>query len=353
MSSIISTSVTYNDCAFDTENFNASEWHALVQKKFNIPDEVLEWTSVPYLTDCNLLISILCYYNYLNVSEQFINDVARNLGEVAEKQEYNLAELPLELLWLAIDQWPSLYYSPNMEKLCDFSERKELYSQRNKIGLVSVWRHNKEQLENTFIDYCKYGNYSMAKYLLPSNLDELKEGYNMSCLCNRTEIVKLIIPLLHQEKELYLYGIKMAILHINVELFNYFRSIMDNSDFKIGCMKHLSEICFYENENERVPIASIRIASDLPPAEQPKFEYLSTESRSFAKYADARANRRDPFFIKPAGEADICNIPVPVRAVADSRGAGSAPRGALRQARGYGVRNEGYDVRNDGSPSAA
>lgn len=76
---------------------------------------------------------------------------------------------------------------------------------------------------------------------------------------------------------------------------------------------------FYENENERVPIASIRIASDLPPAEQPKFEYLSTESRSFAKYADARANRRDPFFIKPAGEADICNIPVPVRAVADSR----------------------------------
>ena len=40
-----------------------------------------------------------------------------------------------------------------------------------------------------------------------------------------------------------------------------------------------------------------------------------TESNSFAKYADARANRRDPFFNKPAGGADICNIPVPVRAV--------------------------------------
>ncbi|MFZ1477582.1 MAG: peptidylprolyl isomerase, partial [Sphingorhabdus sp.] len=45
----------------------------------------------------------------------------------------------------------------------------------------------------------------------------------------------------------------------------------------------------------------------------PVFEYLSTESTSFAAYADARANRRDPFFIKPAGGADICNIPVPVR----------------------------------------
>jgi len=38
-----------------------------------------------------------------------------------------------------------------------------------------------------------------------------------------------------------------------------------------------------------------------------------TESDSFKAYADARANRRDPFFITPAGGADICNIPVPVR----------------------------------------
>jgi cyclophilin family peptidyl-prolyl cis-trans isomerase len=68
---------------------------------------------------------------------------------------------------------------------------------------------------------------------------------------------------------------------------------------------------FYEKEDERVPILSVRIgdaASDVP-----AFEYLSTESASFASYADARANRRDPFFNVPAGGADICNIPVPVR----------------------------------------
>jgi peptidylprolyl isomerase len=47
----------------------------------------------------------------------------------------------------------------------------------------------------------------------------------------------------------------------------------------------------------------------------PRYQYLSTESASFAAYADARANRRDPFFIKSAGGADICNIPVPVRRV--------------------------------------
>ena len=61
----------------------------------------------------------------------------------------------------------------------------------------------------------------------------------------------------------------------------------------------------------------MRVASDLATSEQPAFEYLSTESESFARYADARANRRDPFFIVPAGGADICNIPLPVRRVAE------------------------------------
>ncbi len=71
---------------------------------------------------------------------------------------------------------------------------------------------------------------------------------------------------------------------------------------------------FYEKAEERVPILSVRIASDMASDKPfPTYEYLSTESESFAKYADARANRRDPFFIRPAGGADICNIPVPVR----------------------------------------
>ncbi len=68
---------------------------------------------------------------------------------------------------------------------------------------------------------------------------------------------------------------------------------------------------FYKSPQERTAITSIRIGTAT--ADLPSFEYLSTESNSFATYADARANRRDPFFIKPAGGADICNIPVPVR----------------------------------------
>jgi peptidylprolyl isomerase len=45
----------------------------------------------------------------------------------------------------------------------------------------------------------------------------------------------------------------------------------------------------------------------------PAWQYLSTDSASFAAYLDARANRRDPFYVRPAGGVDICNVPVPVR----------------------------------------
>jgi len=68
---------------------------------------------------------------------------------------------------------------------------------------------------------------------------------------------------------------------------------------------------FYEKPEQRVTITSIRLGNEV--ADLPRYQYLSTESTSFAKYADARANRRDAFFIVSAGGADICNIPVPVR----------------------------------------
>ena len=93
-------------------------------------------------------------------------------------------------------------------------------------------------------------------------------------------------------------------------------------------MEHLSSLPrgngtlgFYAEfeRDKRTPILSIDVAADLLESEEEPagltyaFEYLSTESESFARYAEARANRRDPFFIHPAGGADICNIPVPVR----------------------------------------
>ena len=70
---------------------------------------------------------------------------------------------------------------------------------------------------------------------------------------------------------------------------------------------------FYKDKAQYVPIASIRLASDMPAAERPSYEYLDTGSASFARYLKIRANRHDDFYIRPAGGVDLCNVNVPVR----------------------------------------
>jgi peptidylprolyl isomerase len=70
---------------------------------------------------------------------------------------------------------------------------------------------------------------------------------------------------------------------------------------------------FYKDKSAFVPIASVRIASAIPEAERPAYEYLETASASFAAYLRVRANRHDDFYIRPAGGVDLCNVNVPVR----------------------------------------
>ena len=70
---------------------------------------------------------------------------------------------------------------------------------------------------------------------------------------------------------------------------------------------------FYKDKAQHVPIASIRLASAMPAAERPMFEYMDTNSATFARYLKVRANRRDDFYIRPAGGVDLCNVSVPVR----------------------------------------
>ena len=62
-----------------------------------------------------------------------------------------------------------------------------------------------------------------------------------------------------------------------------------------------------------MPIAGIRLASDIPAAERPSYEYMDTGSATFSRYLRLRANRHDDFYIRPAGGVDLCNVQVPVR----------------------------------------
>ena len=70
---------------------------------------------------------------------------------------------------------------------------------------------------------------------------------------------------------------------------------------------------FYKDKAQYVPIASVRLASDIPAGERPSYEVMDTGSATFAHYLHVRANRHDDFYIQPAGGVDLCNVQVPVR----------------------------------------
>jgi peptidylprolyl isomerase len=80
-----------------------------------------------------------------------------------------------------------------------------------------------------------------------------------------------------------------------------------------------AEAGVYATEAEHVPIVSVRLADEIAPADRPAYEYLDTAGTSFSDYVRVKQNRSDSFYIAAAGGSDICNLPVPVRAVPNSR----------------------------------
>lgn len=89
----------------------------------------------------------------------------------------------------------------------------------------------------------------------------------------------------------------------------------------IAGMEYLSTITrgpapmgFYTDPSLRTAILSVQLASQMPEADRPKFQALRTDSASFAMLVEARRNRRDEWYKRPAGHIDLCNVPLPVRA---------------------------------------
>lgn len=72
---------------------------------------------------------------------------------------------------------------------------------------------------------------------------------------------------------------------------------------------------FYGKAEERTPIKSIRLAAEVPAAERTELEVLRTDSKTFEAVAESRRNRRDDFYVVPAGRIELCNVPLPVRPV--------------------------------------
>jgi len=72
---------------------------------------------------------------------------------------------------------------------------------------------------------------------------------------------------------------------------------------------------FYEKPAQRTPIRQVRLERDVPDADRVKIELLRTDSATFRSIIEARRFRRDDWYKVPAGAVDVCNVPLPVRAI--------------------------------------
>jgi peptidylprolyl isomerase len=110
------------------------------------------------------------------------------------------------------------------------------------------------------------------------------------------ELYAAIAPLRHLDRNIAVVG-----------------RVIDGMDKLSSLPRGTEALGFYKEKAQYVPIASIRLASEMPASERPAYEFLDTQSASFAQYLHLRANRHDDFYIRPAGGVDLCNVNVPVR----------------------------------------
>ncbi len=94
---------------------------------------------------------------------------------------------------------------------------------------------------------------------------------------------------------------------------------------------------FYAKASMRTPIRAVRLASDLPAAERTPLELLRTEGPTWEAWVEARRNRREAWYQRPAGHVDVCNLQVPVRAPATAS-PGRARSGSGRRSSSSGRR---------------
>lgn len=87
--------------------------------------------------------------------------------------------------------------------------------------------------------------------------------------------------------------------------------VLEGMDFLASRPRGTADLGFYADPRQRIAITSLVPMAMADPAKRVRYQYLAGDS--FAAYREARANRRDPFFNVPAGGADVCNIPVPIR----------------------------------------
>ncbi|NIJ09043.1 peptidylprolyl isomerase [Sphingomonas vulcanisoli] len=72
---------------------------------------------------------------------------------------------------------------------------------------------------------------------------------------------------------------------------------------------------FYDAKVKMLPIVRVTMANELPASDRPHLEMLRSDSASFDAWVHIKANRKDDFYVRPAGAIDLCSALPPVREI--------------------------------------
>ena len=91
--------------------------------------------------------------------------------------------------------------------------------------------------------------------------------------------------------------------------------VLRGMDLLASLPRGTAALGFYSDEQKprRTLIRSARLASELPESARTALEVLRTDTALFTRYVEARRNRREGWFVRPAGHIDVCNLPIPTR----------------------------------------
>lgn len=89
--------------------------------------------------------------------------------------------------------------------------------------------------------------------------------------------------------------------------------VLQGMDILASFPRGEGELGVYTKPAQFIGIKRVRLASELTGPDRPYFEVLKTDSGAYKAWSDLRANRKDDFFLKPAGAVDVCNVLPPLR----------------------------------------
>jgi len=94
--------------------------------------------------------------------------------------------------------------------------------------------------------------------------------------------------------------------------------VLQGIDLLSSLPRGSGEMGFYVPSEPPAPIRSMRIAADVPQAERTPIEVLRTNSATFRAVLEQRRQRHEPWFQFSPDHIDLCNVPLPVRAIPTS-----------------------------------